>query len=334
MIVSYFSSMRAPLTSQIEFSKYIKMVKQGIDDNHINRIKECRQLFDEGLDIKYKRLKETLPIITPHAVIRGKRQDSNVQEHSGIVSVDVDVKDNDPKILAKFNDPLALAWHRTISGKGLVVYYKVDADKRSHHDAFYTVARRLKEKYGIVADKHVKALSVPRFISYDPKAVFNNKAKAIKIDNEADDDSEEDEVPTTNIKEDQEALRLLTKQIVKEGVGVVNDRDTWVKIAAVFNRTFKGNEEGLELFDKISSISDKYKSKKDCAKVYNSFTGKKAVKEASVASLVYYMEQEGLHPDTEVLGGRIANIDEDDDEEETKKKLNWRDYLLSEEPED
>jgi hypothetical protein len=329
MIVSFFDSMKSSLTKQIEFKDYIKMVRKGIDDQHVKKIIKLQKLVKADPK-RYKLMKETLPIITPHAIVNGKRQDQNVKQHSGIVSVDIDLKNNDPADINNFDDPRALAWHRTVSGEGLVVYYRMNAGPTTHHSAFQTIADRLKEKFNLNADPHVKALSVPRFIAYDPKVKFNPQAPVIKFDPTAAESSEQ-ETAAGSKESDQEQLRELTKQIVKEKVGIVNDRESWVKMAAVFCRTFDGNEEGLKLFDKISQLSDKYKSIKDCEKVYRSFIGKKGVKEATIGSLIYLMEQEGMEVDTGQAGGHLTHF-EDDPEEETK--ASWRDYLLTEEPED
>jgi hypothetical protein len=310
MIVSYFNSMRSKVKDQIEFSNYIGLVKKGIDSDYVKTIKHLRKLYNQD-DDEYKKEKETLPIITPHAIVEGKREDANVTKHSGIVSADIDFDKNDPKKIENFNDPRALAWHKSISGKGLVIYYRTNSNKKNHRAAFETVAKRLRDKYGLQADPHVKALSVPRFISYDPNVVYNPEAEIIQVEKI----SEGDQLQPTANRSDQEQLRELTKQIVKEKANVVDDRESWVKMAAVFCRAFGGNEEGLELFDRISQTSKKYKGLSDCKKVYRSFINKKAnEKPATIGSLIYLMEEAGMEVDNSSEPAKLKHIDVDSNE--------------------
>jgi len=327
MKVSYFNSMRSKVEEQMEFSEYIQLVKKGLSKEYIGEIKQLRKLFTTN-ESKYKLKKEKLPIITPHAIIKGKREDANVVEHSGIVSADVDIHNNDPKKIAKFNDPLALAWHRSISNEGFVVYYKFDIKKRDHRSAFETISRRLKDKFGINADPHVKALSVPRFISYDPNAVFNKNAKVMEIKTFEQSDSE---MPKAN-RSDQEQLRELTSTILKKKANIVDDRESWVKMAAVYCRAFAGDAEGLDLFVSISRISKKFKGRGDCAKVYKSFIGKQTDKPATIGSLIYLMEESGIKVETEEA--KLAHFDEREEEDEDDEDLLLELFLTKEPPKD
>jgi hypothetical protein len=331
MIVSMFDSMKSKVKEDIEFTDYISLVKKGMDPDYIKQIKKLRQLFHES-PTKYRKEKELLPIITPHAIIKGKREDANVLKHSRIVSVDVDLKDNDPKKLKAFSDPAALAYHRSISGEGYVIYYKMAVDKENHRAAFDTVATRLKQKFGIIADPHVKALSVPRFISYDPNVVYNRNAKELKIEKEAT--KTDPKLPTAN-KNDQEQLREYTKQIVKAKVQIVNDRESWIKMAAVYCRAFGGNDEGADLFEQISRISEGFKSRKDCDKVYRSFIGKVTRTPATIGSMVYLMEEAGMEMDSADV--KLKHFDDDDDEEESEEDDTddfLDDLFMTEKPED
>lgn len=326
MRVSYFNSMRSKAKEDITFDEYIDIVRKGIDKDYIKEIRELRKLYKDE-DKQYKQKKETLPIITPHAIVEGKREDANVIKHSGIISVDVDTKDNSAATIRKFTDPNALAWHRSVSGEGLVIYYRANVDKRDHRAAFDSVANRLKQKFGIIADPHVKALSVPRFVSYDPNVVYNRTARPIKI--VETNGKESHDLPKAN-KSDQIQLRELTQKILDEGANIVDDRESWVKMAAVYCRAFGGNEEGLDLFNSISKRSKKYVGKSDCAKVYKSFINKKTENPATIGSLVYLMEEAGIKVENNGAAKikHFDDIDDDDDEEEVERKEKKKSKLM------
>lgn len=335
MKVSMFTSIKSGSAKQLDFDEYISLVKKGIDREYVSKIKQIRKFY--GKDEKqYTAQKEKLPIITPHAEIKGKREDANVLRHSGIVSVDVDEKNNDIKKIDGFHDPDALAYHSSISGRGLVIYYRFDVDKSTHRNAFEYVAQRLKDKFGINADPHVKALSVPRFISYDPDVVYNRDAKIFKVQPKTE--SQVESIIEAN-EDDQEQLREITKAILKSKTSLLDDRETWIKFAAVYCRAFGGNTEGLDLFESISKLSPKYKSHQDCRTVYKSFVGKQTDKPATIGSVLYEMELAGIEYESE-LGGQLEHFDVPKIEKlesagKTDKELAYLEsFLVVEKPED
>lgn len=325
MNLTFFSKLSSAKPQIISINQYVKMIKKGVDPEYKQRIKTLRELQYEDPD-KYTTKKEQLPIVTPHAIINGRREDANVTEHSGIVSVDIDSKNNNIDKLNNFHDPYCLMYHRSV-GDGLVVYYRFNVDKQTHRAAFETAAERIR-KYGLVPDKHVKALSVPRFISYDPNIYYNPEAKVFKPKPIEDTPEKTDLVGN---KQDQEQLKLLVADVLKSKVSILDDRESWVKAAAIFCRAFAGSDEGLELFNSISKMSDKYKSLADCKTVYRSFIGKETDKPATIGSLVYMMEENDI-----AVRPKIKNLlDEQDDEpEDDNPDSSWKDYLITEEPED
>lgn len=336
MKISSFKSIKSGQAKQVDFEEYINTIKKGVSKEYVNKIKQIRKLYGKD-EAKYTAQKETLPIVTPHAEIKGRREDANVVKHSGIVSVDVDEKNNDIELLDKFHDPDALAYHSSISGRGLVIYYKFDVDKSTHRDAFEYVAQRLKDKFGINADPHVKALSVPRFISYDPAVVYNRDAKVFKVQPKTE--SQVESVIEAN-EDDQEQLREITKTILKSKKSILDDRETWIKFAAVYCRAFGGNSEGLDLFESISKMSPKYKSRADCRTVYKSFIGKVTDKPATIGSVIFKMEEAGIDYEPSE-GGSLLHFDSVEKIEKLKsagkndKELEYLEsFLVVEKPEE
>lgn len=322
MNFSFFPSIKKPTTRTLTFSEYLKMVKNGMDSLYVDKINRMRSTYKKGTIRQYKALKESLPAVTVSSLVEGKRSDAAVTAHSGIIALDIDSSKNKQKYIDNFNDKSALAWHRSISGDGLVVYYRIPTDIKKHIDAFRYLTNKLKTEHNLIVDQAVQSVSSFRYISYDPDLVYNKKAGVIQVKPVQDEpDSIDIEQPDES---DRDQLRDLVDEIEQNKVDLVDDRNDWVKMAAVFHRTFQGNQEGLELFDRISSFGKKYKGIKDCKKVYDSMKGKKVSQPASIGSLVYLMETSGLKP---VTGGVIKQFKE-------KHDADWKDYMITDEPED
>jgi len=90
---------------------------------------------DEVLAVRLgKKDKKTMPAVTPSGTFSKRRADS-LQQHSNILCVDIDFKDNeDADIEALKNDPYTWAVHRSVGGLGWVAYFRIDGSK--HLEAY------------------------------------------------------------------------------------------------------------------------------------------------------------------------------------------------------
>ena len=87
----------------------------------------------------------------------------------------------------------------------------------------------------------------------------------------------------------------LTKLVNKLPLYYCDNRDEWLKIGAAIHHGTDGSNEGYELFNTWSQHSTLYKNRKDTRDRWKSFRlDKKGVDAATVGSIVYILQEEGL----------------------------------------
>lgn len=123
--------------------------------------------------------KSSLPCITVAGTF-SKRDSKSLLKSSGLMSIDIDYKDNMeimdgiPEILKGL--PYIIFFSRSISGDGYFAITRLnDPDNFMGH--FLALQDELKE-YGITVDKSCKDVSRLRFASYDMEAYYNPNATA------------------------------------------------------------------------------------------------------------------------------------------------------------
>lgn len=160
------------IIQEIKTSQELKTVCSKIRD-----IKDPDQKKQKKLRNAIK--EKELPYITPHGICQPSRKDENFKEHSGIIVFDVDDMDEVTTIKAKLiEDPYLVFAFISPGGNGLKFGSSTDAvDKQSHDTAWAVQAQYFKDTYSIKIDPEPKAVSNACFLSSDPDAYFNPKAK-------------------------------------------------------------------------------------------------------------------------------------------------------------
>lgn len=348
MIISLVSSVKGA-AENIELVDYVQRIKSGHSKEYRQRIQKLIDLSKQN-PLKYKEFKATFPAVCPSGLLReGRpRKDSNVCAHTRLVSLDFDPGDNPIKLMNSFNDPKAVLWHRSIGGKGLVVYFLTDVTVEDHKDAFEYFSKYALDTHGLIADKQVSSVSTLRFIPFDKNVKFFPERLKKPIRYEVV-ERKDNKVESRDLTEDQEQLKELTEHLIDVKGNIVEERDEWVKIAAVYCRTFEGSAEGFELFNELSKLSKKYKNERDCRKVYNSFKGDTHHAKPSIASMLKSMKDNNIKPvptvqikqfkpvsergRTKAKAAKVAEQEEEKPTTKKKKGINWKDFLLITEPE-
>lgn len=255
--VSVFKSAKSNVPfGCVDIEKVFDSIKTG---KFWGVVKQYRETKDSSF-------KKTIPCYTPSGVFSHRSIDG-LTEYTGILSLDIDKKDNpDIDLQAIMNqlesNDYIRCYHKSVGGEGYAVYIEVDSEPEYHNQAFEAVEKAFRDKYGIIIDKACKDVSRLRFVSADSKLYYNRKSKQLHIEvkkiyerNQYD----------NNTGDDVYLIRLLDR-IVDSGIDITDIYSDWVKLA--FGIANALGEDGRTYFHTISQASNKY-SYKTTEKLYN-----------------------------------------------------------------
>jgi len=251
MKISYFKPQNGrPGTNpsaSLTYDEYFRCIQEG-------KWEECVLNVRAG-----RREKPTVPGVTPSGLFT-YRNKAGLTEHSGVIGLDFDAKDNEYFPADEIaTDPYVFGMHRSISGKGWVVYVKVQPDR--HDDAFLALDKYFANEYQVVVDPSGKDVGRFRFVSYDPE-LFHNPAS--RIWKKYLPKKQVMPVGRTYIHTNNDVEHCIN-QIRGRSINIAEEYHDWIKIGMALATEF--GEQGREYFHTISSISGKYDSAK-CDKKY------------------------------------------------------------------
>jgi len=174
----------------------IEALVKEIKTNNSTAIQELRKLDrkDKDYDAKKRKLKQTLPNITPNCTV-SRRSLKNIIEFSGYVYFDIDDKENagdyKAELIEKYKDSICLICLSS-SGYGLSILTKIENEITACN--FASIRRYICNhifpdlKFDPVPNSQVNAC----YVSYDPDCYYNPSA-TIEIPQEfiADDDRQQ-----------------------------------------------------------------------------------------------------------------------------------------------
>ncbi len=278
--ISLFKNAREtkPVDS-IAFEDYIEHIRVGSWEDYVYDARE-------NADNKVK-----VPAVTPSGVFERRKHDS-LKDYSGIIVMDIDDKDNDdlPESIPKYmeylmSDPYILAVHRSISGRGLAIYFKVEKRPARHRDNFESLERYLLNTYHLVPDPSGKDLPRLRFVSYDPDIYYNHKARLYR-----NYIKKEDRMPVKTYAYRDKDIQYILDQISNHGIDITADYADWVKIG--FALASEYGEQGREMFHTISQNYDRYnraKTDKKYSQIVKSNRGK-----VTIGTLIWLAQKHGI----------------------------------------
>lgn len=240
---------------------------------------------DEVLNYRIGKLEKiNLTCLTPSGVFK-IRNISGLMEHSGLICIDVDAKDQLGQVNIELlkQDNFAYCIHESCSGNGgYAVYFKIDGNK--HSEAFYGIEEYLFINYSIVIDKSCKDVSRLRFVSFDPELYFNDKAKLFKK-YLAKKEIQKKEYKQVVIKSDFD-------QLVNDAspLNLFDAYEDYLKLA--FGLAGEFGEAGRQYFHSLCFSSSKYDSVK-ADKNYDTAI-KREKTGITIASVYYKFKEAGL----------------------------------------
>ena len=206
----------------------------------------------------------------PSVTISGrfsKRGKENLVEHSKLICIDIDLKDNVeimpqvPSILQSLN--YVAYCGKSISGDG---YYAIIPIENPTHllQHFFALEEEMKS-YGIVIDKACKDITRMRYASYDTNGYYNPDATTYywEFDKKADvtpkfkreTKFKKQAYPSTSMK-NEEMVNKQLELLKSNNITIPDDYDTWFKVGMALNASLGDN--GRTYFHEFSKFSNKY----------------------------------------------------------------------------
>jgi predicted P-loop ATPase len=237
--ISIFENATSPKQSTLTVQEYFKGIISG-------------KWQDEVLQYRAgKRDKQKIHAVTASGLFLG-RKDSDLSEHSGLLVIDVDEKDQTQptKVITQSlkEIPEVFAIHTSLGGKGLAVYFKIN--KVKHFESFEAITKVLINDYSIIPDMHCSNIGRLRFISYDPDCHLNFGATIWKYFEKKEQRATVNEKQYNYHVYSENDIDFIINQIKERQINIATDYYSWLRIS--FGLASKLGESGRDYFKIIS----------------------------------------------------------------------------------
>lgn len=236
-----------------------------------------------------KTLKLSIPCFIPSGTF-SERKDEALIEHSGVICIDVDEKDNThvsnfqelKKLISQI--PYVAYCGLSVGGKGYFLLIPIKYPNK-HRKQFKACCEDF-ERCGIVVDHSCVNVSRLRFMSYDPKAYFNENATVYtRIYEEKKEAPKYNKVYVSNTSNDVERL---ISEIQSRCIDITGSYQQWLEIGAAIASEF--GESGRGYFHAVSQYSEKYK----VADTDRKYSECMKMRSFNISTLSYYAKQHGI----------------------------------------
>lgn len=263
--VSYFDNVYSSTPSCM-----VSLLEWVTTDLYKKEIEKLRKIKSKAQRDYEKRI---LPAITPSGVFEPKRHIDCLCQHSGIISIDIDRKENKAlctdidKLKTRLsNIPEVAFCGLSASGEGL--YVLIPIEEPIAHTLYFKILKKYFFKaWGVVIDKGCGDVTRLRGISYDSDYYLNNDASVFNTipDSEYTKDEKEFLEYRNSNAPSAELSRILTPVFANE-IDITQTRDDWFKLCSVIVNT--SGEAGRITFHCLSSFNPKY-NRKECDAMYD-----------------------------------------------------------------
>ena len=259
-IITLFANAEATRPQElIDFTEYLYLIKNGHWQDEVINFRAIQDPEERKL------AKRKIIAVTPSGEFTGRGQ-AGLKNHSGIICIDVDDKDNvvelNEKVKALASDSLVLAYHQSLGGLGYAIYFRIEPTK--HLEAYLAIEKYLADNYHLVADKACKDVTRLRFVSFDPFLHKNPKEvpvfkKYLK---------KEAQISTRVIHaHTSKDMEFILTQIRSRRIDLTESYHDWIQIG--FAMADHYGEAGRDYFHAISEIHSSYNEQATDAKYDN-----------------------------------------------------------------
>lgn len=176
--VSEFPNVRSKSAQDITLEQFVANVRGERFQRAVGLYRKL--LGQRGKEGEAKQIKERMACIVPAGICKGGHKVSDLQEHSGLLCIDLDhTDDRTDEILRQVQTlPWVTAAFISISGKGIKLLAKVEpTDVQKDYEALYhAVGRSVTAHVRHPYDEKCKILTQPCFYSWHPQAYYNPNA--------------------------------------------------------------------------------------------------------------------------------------------------------------
>ncbi len=221
---------------------------------------------------RIREIKSTLPAITPSGVFAPMRRAENLKQHSCLICIDIDGKENphiknweDTKSDLARIDELAYCG-LSASGNGLFLIFPI-VDPDLHVEYIQLIEKVMSDTFDITIDKACKDVTRLRGVSYDHAPYFNHNAIPLKTGLELREKPvQRNESNREYSTADKLAFYKVLEEVTDEGLDITEGYGNWFQIGCVIANLF--GEEGRKHFHQISQFHYRY-SRRECDRQYN-----------------------------------------------------------------
>lgn len=303
--VSRFASYKANRTDgQINLWNWLLK-----ENEYTPTVYKIRSMTDEA---EIRDLKSGLPAVTISCICERRRND-DILEHTGLICIDIDGKDNpgitDMELLKSRLSALGYILYcgLSVSGRGLFCIIPIAAP-RMHKQHFYALERNFKEM-GIVIDPACHDVCRLRGYSYDDKPYVNPEAQTYEETFQrtfmADKKTGDEYLSDKKFKEPQQRgkplenipliMAPLLEMIELNGIDITGNCKRWFSIGCALAGEY--GEEGRYIFHAVSKYyhTSRYKYTEDETNgMYDSCLQSWHRYNYGIGSFYYWMKEYGI----------------------------------------
>lgn len=248
------------------------------------------------------RLKSGLPCVTISAICPDGRKADDAFEHTGLICIDIDGKDNPgfgsgAELKAEVCKIAEVAYcSLSASGNGCFAILRL-SHPENHPGHFLALQRLFKSRLGIVIDGQCKDVKRLRFASYDSEPYINENAEPFRIIDMTITPKHNPRKTTVAMglrtwNESPEAtldkVARLTEEVVRRGIDLTDGYSNWIEIGMALANL---GEAGREFFHAVSSVYTGY----DRAKADTKFTNLlRTTRKVTIATFFHQCEAHGV----------------------------------------
>lgn len=286
-VITLFANAEATRPQElIEFNEYLYLIKNGHWQDEVISFRAIQDPEER------KAAKRKITAVTPSGEFTGRGQ-AGLKNHSGLICIDVDDKDNDnlnDKVKGLKNDPFVYAFHQSLGGLGYAIYFRIEPTK--HLDAYLALEKYLGDTYHLIADKACKDVTRFRFVSFDPFLYLNAKDTPVFKKYLKKEERIASHVIHAHTPKDME---YIISQIRSRRIDLTQSYHDWIQIGFALADHY--GEAGRDYFHAISEIHHEYNAQSTDAK-YDNFliTNDGSV---GIATLFYKCKEHGIQFQTE-----------------------------------
>ena len=252
-MISMFDNVRSTQATTTCLEAFVGNVANAQWREEVDKVRQA-----EG-DVR-EQLKRQLPVATISALMDGGQSAKHIQEHSGLLVMDVDEKDNpdlESKREALIADPYTKALFTSAGGKGLGIVLWIEG--QFHALAFEAAVAYFQNEYGLVIDTSGRDINRRRFVSYDPAAVYKESCKIFRKYSLAK--SKQAELPVAEARPAVETVRSswllpdrpaeIRSALLAIGPDALKSRDEYIELGMGIHAE-RNDEEAFALWKKLS----------------------------------------------------------------------------------